>query len=58
MKRYTPSVMMSFNFVSPVAGVLFAAWFLGDRVGPLLLAGMALVAAGLYLVASKPRAAG
>ena len=58
MKRYTPSVMMSFNFVSPVAGVLFAAWLLGDRVGPLLLAGMALVAAGLYLVASKPRAAG
>ena len=57
MKRYTPSVMMSFNFVSPVAGVLFAAWLLGDRVGPLLLAGLALVAAGLYLVASKPRAA-
>ena len=50
MKRYTPSVMMSFNFVSPIAGVLFAAWLLGDRIGPSLLAGMALVAVGLYLV--------
>ena len=57
MRRYTPSVMLSFNFVSPIAGVLFAAWLLGDRVGPLLLAGMALVAVGLYLVARKPRTA-
>ena len=40
MKRYTPSVMMSFNFISPIAGVVFAAWLLGDRIGPLLLAGM------------------
>lgn len=57
MRRYTPSVMMSFNFVSPVAGVLFSAWLLGDRVGALLLAGMALVAVGLYLVARQPRTA-
>lgn len=53
MKRYTPSVMMSFNFVSPVAGVLLAAWLLDERVTPLLLAGMALVAAGLALVARR-----
>ena len=57
MRRYTPSVMMSFNFVSPIAGVLFSAWLLGDRVGTLLLAGMALVAAGLYLVTRQPRTA-
>ena len=30
MKRYTPSVIMSFNFASPIAGVVFAAWLLGD----------------------------
>ena len=54
MKLYTPSVMMSFNFVSPIAGVLFSAWLLGDRIGALLLAGMALVAAGLYLVTRRP----
>ena len=58
MKLYTPSVMMSFNFVSPVAGVLFAAWLLGDRIGALLLAGMALVAAGLYLVTRRSGATG
>ena len=58
MRRYTPSVMMSFNFVSPIAGVSFSAWLLGDRVGALLLAGMALVAVGLYLVARQPRTAG
>jgi len=28
---------------------------LGDHVGPLLLAGMALVAVGLYLLAKQPR---
>ena len=53
LKLYTPSVMMSFNFVSPVAGVLFSAWLLGDRIGALLLAGMALVAVGLYLVTRR-----
>ena len=53
MKLYTPSVMMSFNFVSPIAGVAFSAWLLGDRIGPFLLAGMALVAAGLYLVTRR-----
>ena len=57
MRRYTPSVMMSFNFVSPIVGVSFSAWLLGDRVGSLLLAGMALVAVGLYLVARQPRTA-
>ena len=58
MRRYTPSVMMSFSFVSPIAGVSFSAWLLGDRVGTLLLAGMALVAVGLYLIARQPRTAG
>ena len=58
MKRYRPSVMMSFNFISPIAGVLFSAWLLGDRIGPLLLAGMALVAVGLYLVARQGRTEG
>ena len=58
MKRYTPSVMMSFNFVSPIAGVLFAAWLLGDRIGTHLLAGMALVAVGLSLVARRSGTAG
>jgi drug/metabolite transporter (DMT)-like permease len=53
MKRYTPSVMMSFNFVSPVAGVLLSVWLLDERISALLLVGMALVAAGLALIARK-----
>ena len=53
VKRYTPSVMMSFNFVSPVSGVLLAAWLLDERITVLLLVGMALVAAGLALIARK-----
>ena len=53
MKRYTPSVMMSFNFVSPVAGVLLAAWLLDERVTAMLLAGMSLVAVGLALVTRR-----
>jgi drug/metabolite transporter (DMT)-like permease len=53
MKRYTPSVMMSFNFVSPVAGVLLSVWLLDERITALLLVGMALVAAGLALIARK-----
>ena len=58
MRLYTPSVMMSFNFVSPIVGVLFSAWLLGDQVGSLLLSGMALVAAGLFLVALRTGTAG
>ena len=53
MRRYTPSVIMSFNFVSPVAGVLLAAWLLDERVSVWLLFGMALVAAGLALIARR-----
>jgi drug/metabolite transporter (DMT)-like permease len=53
IRRYTPSVMISFNFVAPVAGVLLGVWLLGESVGAGLLGGMALVAAGLVLIARK-----
>jgi drug/metabolite transporter (DMT)-like permease len=53
MKRYTPSVMVSFNFVSPIAGVLLSAWLLGDRIAGGLVLGMALVALGLLLIARR-----
>jgi len=51
MKKYTPSVMMSFNFVSPVAGVLLSIWLLSEQVGAMLIAGLALVGLGLFLIA-------
>ncbi len=54
MKRYAPSVIVSFNFVSPIAGVLLSAWLLGDVISGHLWAGMLLVAAGLFLIARRP----
>ena len=53
MKRYTPSVIVSFNFVSPIAGVLLSAWLLGDAISGRLLAGMLLVVVGLFLIARR-----
>lgn len=53
IQRYQPTVMMSFNFVSPISGVILSWWLLGDDITVWLLAGMALVAAGLVLIARK-----
>ncbi|NCF82002.1 MAG: EamA family transporter [Proteobacteria bacterium] len=50
MKRYTPSVIVSFNFVSPIAGVLLSAWLLGHVITGHLWAGLLLVAVGLFLI--------
>jgi drug/metabolite transporter (DMT)-like permease len=57
MQRYQPGIMMSFNFVSPVAGVLLAGWLLGEAITSNVLYGVALVAIGLYLIAVKKRRA-
>ncbi len=53
IRRYRPSVMISFNFVAPVAGVLLGMAILGERLTAGLLGGMALVAAGLVLIARR-----
>lgn len=53
IRRYTPSVMISFNFVSPVAGVLLGVLILGEGLTAGLLGGMALVALGLALIARR-----
>lgn len=53
IRRYTPSVVISFNFTAPVVGVALSIWLLGDPVLPDVLAGMALVALGLALVARR-----
>lgn len=53
MRRYSPSVMISFNFVSPVAGVLLGVAILGERLTAGLLGGMALVALGLVLITRR-----
>lgn len=53
MKRYTPSVIVSFNFVSPIAGVLLSAWLLGDVITGHLWVGLLLVAMGLFLITRR-----
>jgi len=53
LRRYKPSVMISFNFVAPVAGVLLGMWLLDERLTAALLGGMALVAVGITLIARK-----
>ena len=55
IRRYTPSVMISFNFVSPVAGVLLGVALLGEQLSAGLLGGVALVALGLTLIARRAR---
>ncbi len=53
IRRYTPSVMISFNFVAPVAGVLLGMAVLGESPTPGLIGGMLLVAAGLAFIARR-----
>ncbi len=53
MRRFSPSVMISFNFVSPVAGVLLGVALLGESLSASLLGGMALGALGLVLIARR-----
>ena len=53
MKRYTPSVMVSFNFVAPIAGVLLSVWLLSESITVAIVAGMLLVAVGLILIARR-----
>jgi len=55
MQRYQPGIMMSFNFVSPVAGVLLAGWLLGETITANVVHGVGLVAIGLFLIALKRR---
>ena len=53
IRRYTPSVMISFNFVAPVAGVLLGMMVLDESPTMGLVGGMLLVAAGLAFIARR-----
>lgn len=56
IKRYSPSVMVSFGFVSPLSGVLLSALLLGDALTWDLAAGTAFVGVGLFILARRARA--
>lgn len=48
--RYPAGRLAAFSFLSPLLGVLAAGLLLGDPLTPMLLVGLILVCAGLYLV--------
>ena len=54
LKRYSASAMQSFTFLTPAWGVLLGVLVLGEDVQALLVAGIALVGLGIYLVNRPP----
>ena len=50
ISRYRPSLMASFNFISPVSGVLLSVWLLNENFNPVLLLSVFLVAAGIVVL--------
>lgn len=50
IRVYSPSQLSAFTFLTPVFGVVFAAVLLNEPIGASLLAALALIAAGIYLV--------
>jgi drug/metabolite transporter (DMT)-like permease len=56
LRHYPASDLSTFAFLTPVFGLLFGALLLSEPVGLQLLAALALLAVGLFLVAYRPRA--
>jgi drug/metabolite transporter (DMT)-like permease len=55
--RYQASRLAAFTFLTPIFGVAFGGLLLDEPIGPGLLAALALMAAGIYLV-NRPARAG
>ena len=51
MRRYSPTLMFSFGFVSPIVGVALSLWLLDEQLTPAIVAGVLGVAIGLVLIA-------
>ena len=54
LTRYPAAELSAFSFFTPLFGMAAGALVLGEPVGPPLAVAMALVAAGIYLVNSRP----
>ena len=50
MRTYSASSLHAFTFLSPIFGVIAGSVLLGEALTAPLLIGLALVAAGIYLV--------
>ncbi len=55
--HYPATRLAAFSFLSPLFGMIFGALLLSEPVTPLLIVALVLVAAGLWLVNRRPRAA-
>jgi len=55
LKIYPASIVAPFSLLVPVTGTISAALLLGERFGPLRLAGMVLIMAGLAVLVLRPR---
>lgn len=56
LQRFAASQVAVFQFTTPLFGVVLSAWILGDVTSPSLVAGVALVALGIYWVSRAPAA--
>jgi len=52
LRHYPASRLGVFSFMTPLFGVLFGVWLLGERLEPPFVAGSALVLAGIALVSA------
>jgi drug/metabolite transporter (DMT)-like permease len=55
LSRYPASHLSAFTYWTPIFGVFAGGALLGERLSPILLGAVALVAAGIFLVNRPPR---
>jgi drug/metabolite transporter (DMT)-like permease len=53
LKNYLPSRVTVISLSQPIFGVIFSWWILGEKIGPELYAGAALVVVGSWLAQRK-----
>ena len=54
LHRYPATRLSAFSFLTPLFGLAFAAWALGETIGVRLVIAMACIAIGIALVNRKP----
>ncbi len=57
VRHYPAARLSSFTFLTPLFGVIFGGWLLGEPLSPALLAALVLVGIGIYVVNRPDRRA-
>jgi drug/metabolite transporter (DMT)-like permease len=55
LQRHSASRLGVFGFLTPIVGMVFSAWLMGDPLTPMLVASVALVALGIVAVNADAR---